>query len=135
MSISPWPLLTSTSAFLMLSGLVFLMHLHISFVFVLGLSGLIFCTFTWWFNICLESTFAGCHSAAVRSGLILGMCLFIASEVIFFVSFFWAYFHFALSPPVELGSLWPPIGLVSIPFSSIPLANTVILLTSGLTLT
>lgn len=63
------------------------------------------------------------------------MCLFIVSEIMFFFGFFWAYLHCSLSPNIELGSMWPPAGISPIPFLHLPLLNTVILLSSGATLT
>jgi len=63
------------------------------------------------------------------------MILFIVSEVMFFVSFFWAYFHFALSPAIEIGCLWPPYGIQVFNYLHIPLYNTFVLLLSGVCVT
>ena len=65
----------------------------------------------------------------------MGMILFILSEVMFFFGFFWAFFHSALAPTPEIGSVWPPQGIEVINAWGIPLLNTIILLTSGATIT
>lgn len=61
----------------------------------------------------------------------MGVALFIVSEALFFLAIFWAYFHSALSPTVELGAQWPPIGIEAINAFELPLLNTVLLLASG----
>ena len=63
------------------------------------------------------------------------MILFIVSEVMFFFGFFWAFFHSSLSPVPEIGSLWPPMGIDTISAWGVPLLNTIILLSSGITIT
>jgi len=89
----------------------------------------------WFLNICWESVYLGCHSQAVQFGLRLGFLLFILSEVALFFRLFWAYLHSSLSPAIELGSCWPPSGIVAVAPLSLPLVNTFVLLTSSATLT
>jgi len=132
---SPWPLLLSFS--LLSCVLSFLSILAgssaFSFLFSLSISGIILVS--WFWNVVLEATFQGCHTIRVVCGLRLSLVLFILSECFFFLSFFWAYLHFSLSPNIELGSLWPPKGINPLDYSTIPLLNTCVLLTSALTVT
>ena len=77
----------------------------------------------------------GYHTKAVQKGLRVGMIWFIISEVWLFVSFFWAFYHSALVPTVEIGSIWPPVGIEAINAYEVPLLNTALLLSSGATVT
>jgi len=134
---SPWPILAAIGAFLLTSGLAFHMHriLYGGYILLFGGSLLVMVAFHWFRDIINESTYLGYHTLVVRSGLKSGFLLFIASEVMLFLGFFWAFFHSALCPSAEFASIWPPLGIPVIKFFHYPLLNTVILLVSGFSVT
>jgi len=77
------------------------------------------------------STYLGHHTKQVKNGLMIGVILFIVSEVFAFLSIFWAFFHSSLSPAIEIGGSWPPQGITPLDPFAIPLLNTFLLLSSG----
>jgi cytochrome c oxidase subunit 3 len=134
---SPWPFFVSFAALVLICGLVLYFHSYMLGLPILlfGLVFLLFIMGLWWRDIVREGTFRGHHTLRVAKGLRLGVVLFIVSEIMFFFSFFWAFLHSSLSPSIEIGGIWPPQGLEVLNPFGVPLINTLILLTSGATLT
>nr|ALO70783.1 cytochrome c oxidase subunit 3 [Ocypus brunnipes] len=133
--VSPWPILGSMGAMTMMVGLVKWFHFQSISLFILGMIITLLVMYQWWRDVVREATFQGMHTHKVTMGLRLGMMLFIVSEAFFFLAFFWAFFHSSLSPAIELGMMWPPKGIEPFNPVQIPLLNTLILLTSGLSVT
>ena len=135
-----WPLIGSISALTFTSGMVLYMHEMASghLVLGLGIAGLIATFFAWFGNIVKEAE-RGDHTPIVQLHMRYGMILFIASEVMFFVGWFWSWFDFALFPSEisdVVGGVFPPQAIEAVidPFG-LPLLNTLILLCSGTTVT
>ena len=134
---SPWPFLVSISLFNVLAGFLLWVNKYVigGNIVLVSFVILVFFVQFWFADIVREGSYEGKHTSFVQKGLKLGMILFIVSEIMFFFGFFWGYFHFSLSPAVEIGCLWPPYGIQIFDYLHIPLFNTFILLVSGVCVT
>ncbi|NQU69232.1 MAG: cytochrome c oxidase subunit 3 [Rhodospirillales bacterium] len=132
---SMWPFLGAMSAFALLGGSVLWMHYEIWWVMALGGVGLLTVMYGWFCDIVQEATFDGYHTPIVQISMRYGMVLFIASEVMFFVAWFWAYFTASLYPTAAIEGTWPPPGIETFDPWDLPFLNTLILLMSGVTVT
>lgn len=141
---SIWPILTAFSILTLVVGGAFALHkdpigLKLA---AAGFSAIIVNCFFWWRDVIREGLHEHAHTEKVRTGLRYGMALFICSEVMFFVAFFWAYFGAAFFPRLPLEDIWaiapgvwPPKNIIAFDAFDLPLMNTLILLLSGTTVT
>ena len=147
---SPWPLVGALSALVMAIGAIGWMkampifgHKVGGYVFFAGLIGVLFTMYSWWSDVINEAEVKGDHTPVVQLHHRYGMILFILSEVMFFVAWFWAFFNSSLFPAdiaqqartALFDGVWPPKGIEVLSPWKLPLLNTLILLTSGATLT
>ena len=151
---SPWPALGALGALILALGFGLALHPDLMgpgiqkivasvqwWIIAPGLLLTFAVMYRWWSDVIVESR--KYHTAVVQLGLRYGMILFIASEVLFFAAFFWAFFDASLFPgelkqPIRTevtGGVWPPKGISVIAPFDLPLMNTLILLLSGTTVT
>ena len=131
---SPWPAVGAMAAFVLAIGSIMFMH-EMQFggaIAIFGFLAILFTMFMWWRDVIKEAEYQGHHTPIVQLGMRYGMILFIASEVMFFLAFFWAFFDSSLYPDT---GVWPPADVEPFAAFDIPLINTMILLLSGCTVT
>jgi len=134
---SPWPAVGATSAFVAAVGAILWMHNmapYAPLVLGAGALGIAYTMIGWWRDVIFEAEVEDDHTRVVQISHRYGMILFIASEVMFFVAWFWAYFNTALFPDefrdvariAYTGGVWPPKGVETFDPWHLPLLNTLI---------
>ena len=139
---SPWPIIGAVSTFALALAAIFAMHGASWWWITPGVLGVLYTMFGWWVDVIREAH-TGYHTRVVQLHLRYGMIMFIASEVMFFVAWFWAFFDASLfageaqqiARVEATGGHWPPAGIEVFDPWHLPLLNTLILLTSGTTVT
>ena len=111
---SPWPISTSFALLVLTLSAVMYMHCYANsgILLILGFVLTTYGMILWFRDIIKEATYEGAHTKQVQNGIMTGFILFIISEAFAFLSIFWAFFHSALSPAIEIGGCWPPQGIV-----------------------
>ncbi|MCF8495588.1 MAG: cytochrome c oxidase subunit 3 [Alphaproteobacteria bacterium] len=139
---SIWPLIGALAGGIIAAGALMFMHntelggvkIGLKGVYV-GIVAILLVMFFWWKDVIFESITENAHNKITETGLRYGMVLFIASEIMFFVAFFWAFFNGALYPTEAIGFVWPPQTVHVVEPFGLPFLMTMILLLSGCTVT
>lgn len=134
-TIRPWPLILSINSLIFIVRFIKWLHFTDLYSLMLSTFSIILVLRQWWRDIIRERTFQGIHLSNTQTNLKSRIILFIISEIFFFISIFWAYFHSSLSPRIEIGILWPPKNILIFDPYNIPLLNSIILISSGITIT
>nr|AQQ72795.1 cytochrome c oxidase subunit 3 [Microthoracius praelongiceps] len=132
---SPWPFMLSVNLTVTIVSVFFMFNGMKSFILQTSILSTLIVFMFWMIDIARESGEMGDHTKEVQKGLKFGFTLFIVSEVMFFASFFSAMFYLSLSPDISVGGMYPPMGISSLDYSLIPLLNSIILLSSGISIT
>nr|DBA43707.1 TPA_asm: COX3 [Bombus melanurus] len=134
-TISPWPIIVSLNLMNLLMSIILWIYMNNLMIMIFNLLNLLLSMLMWFRDIVRESTFQGMHTMYIMLMLKFSMIMFIVSELFFFISFFWTFFHNSISPSIEINLMWPPKMIKFFNPFEIPLLNSIILIMSGFTVT
>nr|DBA43746.1 TPA_asm: COX3 [Bombus skorikovi] len=134
-TLSPWPIMISFNLMNLMLSLISWIYLQNFFFLMFNLFNFMMTLMMWFRDIIRESTFQGHHSFYITYMLKFSMIMLIISELFFFISFFWTFFHNSMSPSIEINLSWPPKMIHFFNPLEIPLLNSISLILSGLTVT
>lgn len=134
-TLRPWPIIASMSFLRFILRVIIIVREFINSLFILSSVILILSSYLWGRDINREGSCLGDHNSQAIKGFKVGIILFILSECFFFFGMFWSYFHLAEAPAVELGGIWPPQGIMTFDPIGIPFLNTILLVSSGISVT
>jgi cytochrome c oxidase subunit 3 len=132
--VSPWPIILSFGLLTFATNLALWISGTPLFDIFISIAIILLIAYQWWRDVIRESK-GGYHTVKVQKGILIGFLLFLISEVMLFLSFFWTFFHSSLVVSVELGAFWPPVGINAVNVWALPLLGSTVLLASGFVLT
>lgn len=134
-TISPWPLILSISLIIFCINLIQCLFIKFNLTLFLSFLSIILILYCWWIDIVIESLIIGFHNIYIVSITIYRIIIFIISEILFFIRFFWTFFNSIISPDISIGLNWPPYEINVINFLNLPLLNSLLLIRSACSLT
>lgn len=132
---SPWVIYTTISIISIMIGNILYMNRYSSNIIYISIISIIINIIGWWEEVIKEGSIKGEHTLKVQEGIMKGFILFVISEACIFITLFYILLYSSIIPDIHIGNIWPPIGIETIDYKSIPLLNTILLFFSGISIT